>query len=206
MTIMTDKETYCDMDEVARGFAHVAPLKVCFRARPEVNTRIMEAIAKEFKVYQYVHENKGGVPYESAWDFFFWCYADTQRQMDYFTLSSHKSYSFQKEFDRTIEERENDYKRLREFLETRFSNEECEVCFEWNSEDDAAAILAEAKRIYEELGNGKFWVEFHGEIGRLYYTDRLGYYFKKKGSKKYVLKLTWRGVCSVSKWEKAKAA
>lgn len=205
MTITTDKETYCDMDEVAQGFAHVVPLKVCFRARPEVNTRIMEAIAKEFKVYQYVHEEDGGVPYQSAYDFFFWCCAVPDREMDYFTLSVHHD-SYHADYNRTAEECERDFQKLREWLEANFASEECEVCFEWHTEEDNNAIQETAKRIYAELGQGSTWVEYRGEVGRLYHSDLHGYYFKKKGAKKYVLRLNYRAICCIRKWEKVQAA
>lgn len=205
MTITTDKETYCDYDEVAQGFAHVVPLKVCFRARSEVNTRIMEAIAKEFKVYQYVHEENGGIPYNSAYDFFFWCNALREREMNYFTLNVHNS-GYHAEYNRTAEECERDFQRLREWLEANFASEECAVCFEWHTEADNNAIKEGAKRIYDELGQGSTWVEYRGEVGRLYKSDKLGYYFKKKGAKKYVLRLEDRAVCSIRKWEKVQAA
>ena len=206
MNITTDKETFIDNDEVKRGFANIAPIKVSFQAHPEVNTRIMDAIAKEFKVYQYVDEREGGVPYESGWDFFFWCNTNADRAINYFTLSSHENTPFNKEHNRTIAERENDFVRLREFLETHFADEKCEVCFEWHSEEDAQAILAEAQRTYAELGGGDKWVEYKGEIGKLYYSEQMGYYFKKKGAKKYVWKLTWRGVCNVHQFAHSKAA
>lgn len=205
MQIKMDKETYCDHVSVARGLSHVAPLKVCFQARPEVNTRIMDAIAQEFKVYQYVDVRNGGIPYESAWDFFFWCNSFEENPMNYFTLSSHHDTPFQ-EFKRSLAERENDFIRLRDFLESHFRDEDCDVSFEWHTELDADAITAEAKRIYEEMGNGKMWVDYRGQVGRLYYSREHGYYFKKKGAKKYVLELTRRAVCRIHKWEKIKAA
>ena len=206
MKITTDKETFCDKNEVDRGLAHVAPLKVCFQARPEVNTRIMEAIAKEFKVYQYVDVRKGGIPYESAWDFFFWCNSLEENSMNYFTLSSHHDLPFSNEYNRSLCERENDFTRLRDFLEAHFQDEECDVCFEWHSEQDAEAITEEAKRIYLEVGNGKEWVEYRGAVGRLYYSNEHGYYFKKKGARKYVYELTRRAVCTIRRQEKEKAA
>lgn len=205
MDITTDKKTYCNPYEVARGFAKVVPLKVCFRARPEVNTRIMEALAQEFKVYQYVHERDGGVPYKSAYDFYFWCYAMQERDMSYFTLNVHHT-DYYAEYNRTDEECERDFQRLREWLEQNFANEECSVCFEWHTEADNDAIQAEASRIYAEVGDGKEWVDYKSDIGRLYHSEKLGYYFKKKGAKKYVYKLTLRGVCNVQKHDRAKAA
>lgn len=205
MTITTNKETYCNYDEVARGFARVVPLKVCFRARPEVNTRIMEAIAKEFKVYQYIHVENGGIPYNSDYDFFFWCYAMPDREMNYFTLQVHDS-GYYAEYNRSAEECERDFQRLREWLEANFASEECAVCFEWHTEADNNAIKEGAKRIYDELGQGSTWVEYKGKVGRLYKSDKLGYYFKKKGAKKYVLRLENRAVCSIRKWEKVQTA
>ena len=44
MNITTDEETFSDIEMVRRNLAHFAPLKTTFRARPEVNTRIMERI------------------------------------------------------------------------------------------------------------------------------------------------------------------
>lgn len=205
MTITMDKETYCNRYEVDRGFAHVVPLKVCFRARPEVNTRIMEALAKEFKVYQYVHEENGGVPYNSAYDFFFWCYAMPDREMNYFTLNVHSS-GYHAVYNRSAEECERDFQRLREWLEANFASEECEVCFEWHTEADNNAIKEAAKRIYDELGHGSTWVVYRNMVGRLYWSEDFGYYFKKKGAKKYVRLLVERAVCNIRKWVKTQAA
>lgn len=204
MNITEDKTTYAyDTDFLERGLAYIAPLKVCFRARdPKVNIRIMEAINRDFKVYQYVHEREGGVPYNSGWDFFFWCYAMGDRQMDYFTLSSHED-NHNAEHNRTLAEREADYERLRSYLETNFANEDCEVVFEYHTEEDAHAIIAGAKRIFAELGNNG-WCEYKGMQGRLCFSEKHGYYFKKKGAKKMGYILDYRKMCYVRKWEKNK--
>ena len=72
MEITNNTKTYVDADAVERNLAYVVPLKVTFQSKdPAVNTRVMDELNRLFKVYQYVKDNEGGIPFSGDWDFFF---------------------------------------------------------------------------------------------------------------------------------------
>jgi hypothetical protein len=184
MNIHEDRETYIAAALVARKLARVAPLKVTFRATQETNERIMRQIAQTFKVYQYVHEEDGGIKYTEPWELFFWCYSDRDgRDMEYFTLFTNDT--------TTIAAREVVYSRLRALLETLA--EDCEVCFEYHDEKDEAAIEAEALRAFRRCSGRA--VEYGGRRGKLKWSERIGYYFMKDRARKNGWKLSPLSVC-----------
>lgn len=187
MNITTDEETFSDIEMVRRNLAHFAPLKTTFRARPEVNARIMERIAQTFKVYQYVREEDGGIKYTEPWELFFWCgsTADDRRDMGYFYLMTNER-AF------TIPQRGELWGRLRDLLD-ELRDEDCEVCFEYHTEPDHAAMQSEALRIFRDC-SGKV-VEYNGKRGHLKWSERNGYYFMALRARKMGYILTNEAVC-----------
>lgn len=193
MKVLEDFNDYINYSEVKRGIARVVPNHASVSMRGEDGRRVMEAVAREFVVYQW--EGRDKVPYDDKYDLFFWCGCNgSERDLSYFTLSTNDRQS--------PETRHATYDRLRSFLASVDSGM-AEVRFSYASELDEDAVKMEGMRTLAQIPQGSF-VRWHGMRGRVKWSQTHGYYFMKAGARKNGYLLDWRKICDIEREGAAK--
>ncbi|MBO7688636.1 MAG: hypothetical protein J6V72_19820 [Kiritimatiellae bacterium] len=192
MKIETDKTMYVEGYEfyLERDLAHVVPNQARLYTkgdRAEDNHKLIDEIAKRFRVYQY----DPAVSYDENYDLFFWCNdlyftaggRQSGRDYSYFSLGTNKKQS--------RERQEETYERLRRFCE-QYETEAVEAVFTWHAQCDDKAIAEEAKRILSQIVGKR--VFYGSQQGTMIQTADGTYIFKKKGARKYGLILSDRKI------------
>lgn len=184
-----------DNPRVKRGLALVVPNQLRVGGTEAGNTRLMDAIAQRFVVYQYNDPEKK-IPYDEGYDFFFWCndkfFTTNGREhgndMEYFTLSTNDKRPFARQME--------DYAKLRQFI-ADWTEEARHACFTWTVKDDDAAVSAEARRVLASITPGET-VEYRGMRGKL---RRIGgdWVFVKLRVKKSGYRLKLGDICDIRK-------
>ena len=163
------------------------------RRRSEHMERIADALARNFKVYQY--DDREDIPYNSSWDLFFWCndFSSTMqgllsgRDYSYFTLSFNNTHD--------PERRQKILDRALRILELFSDDENLEVAVQYTAIMDDAKVKHDAALAVPRIagrnctyGNMEGRVETNGEA----------LFFRRKRSRKYVYRLTDAEILSIS--------
>lgn len=163
---------------------------------------IMDAIASEFRCYQY--DGCENVPYDSTeWELYFWCNSASTKtggklncwDLSYFRLSFNKKH--------TVEQRQELCDRVLEFITAQFSeNENLSVTIQYTTTENKEKIDYEAKVLLPSLLNSP--CIYRGMTGKVVQTSTGGF-FKKKYAKAMGWRLSPSDILKIS-WRTAEAA
>ena len=165
------------------------------RKRSQHMERAADAMAQNFKIFQYGSEDE--VPYSSDWDLFFWCndFSSTMRGLlagrdySYFTLSFNSRHS--------PERRQEILDRAMRVLELFADDENLHVAVQYETVMDDAKIEHDAKLAIPKITGRS--CEYSSMEGRVE-TNGEALFFRKKRSRKYVYRLTDTEILSLS-WQ-----
>lgn len=148
---------------------------------------VVDRLAEKYRIGQYTP----GVG--SDCDLWFWCNCEFKngehrRKYDYVTLSFMHD-------DVNVDEHFRIFNELREIL-AEWDAPNVQAIFQFAEMQIPENVEREAERIYTE-NDGKFCVLSGFTVGRLG-RDENGYFFKKKGAKRYGYRLTSFDVCHIA--------
>lgn len=163
---------------------------------------IMDAIASEFRCYQY--DDSASIPYDSTeWDLYFWCNCLSTktgqrlvgRDFSYFTLSFNEKH--------TVAQRRELCSRVLESIAAQFSeNENLSVTIQHTTTGDKEKIDYDAKILLPSLLDSP--CIYKGITGKIVQTSN-GVFFKKKYAKTMGWKLSPSDILKIS-WRTTEAA